>query len=124
MTTFFLTACSNESFLVEKEKCFSYKDKIEENNNASFTSETEIYSESIEKVFYSPKMDSCLYSKRTSLFRKNTPGENGSIVGIGLYDYLTSERILFHQGCDAELHCGSSIIEAEMAFQKELKDYE
>lgn len=118
-----LSGCS-KSFLVEKESCFKHLATLEKklNNNSS----TKDFSASIQvsKIFYSPKVDSCLYVLKTYSSTRNKPGASGTIVDYDLYNLLTKEKLTNIKGCDGELHCGLSTSEAEITFNKKVFTYE
>ena len=124
-TCIILTACStNKSLLNKKQECFKYKKELEKRHNKQLSIKgLQTYSY-VNNVFYSKKQDSCLYMLTVSSIHSGKPGENGQLKVLGLYDYLEGEKLYSIQGCDGELHCGSSVTEAENTFQKQLKKYE
>lgn len=128
LLTIFLTGCTsntkNTNFLSEKEKCFNYKEKLEKENNYNNVSEGFSVRSNVSKIFYSPKQNSCLYVIELSSSTKNNSGSNGAILEYKLVDLFNGKQLLYEEGCDGELHCGYSTIEAKEAFESKIKPYE
>lgn len=113
-----------KSMLEEKELCFQYLGSLQKEFNRDYPSENLYVYTTVKKIFYSKKLDSCLYLLETSSSTYNQPGENGRIVNYDLYNLLTSEKLLGVQGCDGELHCGALPEEAEISINNIISDYE
>lgn len=115
------TGCTHsESFLDEKETCSKYQQElVEEVEKIGKT-----HSVSVEKLFYSPKIDSCLYVVKRYSSTTNKPGANGEIVDYSLYNFFTKEELTSVKGCDGELHCGLSTAEAKSKIESKVSEYE
>ncbi|MFA6918204.1 MAG: hypothetical protein WC285_05260 [Candidatus Gracilibacteria bacterium] len=122
ITMSLLLGC-NESFLAEKESCFKHLATLEKEFNDGYSIEGESAYTQVSEIFYSPKVDSCLYILETRSNSMNAPGSNGIIVNYDLYNLLTKERLIDVKGCDGELHCGLSTTEAETTFKSKIVDY-
>lgn len=120
-----LTGCSatktNQSStnnLFEKKKdCANLKDKIENNIKEEWNDNAR--SAWLDKIFYSPKQNSCLYTMQIST------NINGAIIEIyNLFDAFTNEKLISEKGCLPEDECGASLANAKTYFLEKLAEYE
>lgn len=118
-----IMGCANQSTLNEKEICFKYVEELKDSFNMTYGDKGLLRESELLEVFYSKKSDSCLYATKNSTNKTNSPGENGTITDYRLFDVFSKEELIESKGCDGELHCGASTVEAEKYFYSELKKY-
>lgn len=74
----------------------------------------------LEKIFYSPKMDSCLYTFRIEEYSKD---RKTSIQENDLVDAFTNELIAAERGCIPKENCTQSTMTALTSFDMQLEEY-
>lgn len=141
VTAIILTGCSQNASTLEKvssqknepslekvsfekkKECAELRDQIEARIQKDWPeSEFNGYI-ALEKIFYSPKQDSCLYTYKVSRYVKDL---GTSFEDYELVDAFTNESITGETGCIPVKDCDGiqSVSEAHYKFSAELKQYE
>lgn len=118
MSIVFLSGCSvsNDSYLDQKIACNERKQSITDDVASNWSGDSFPV---VKEVFYSNKVDSCLYTLAVSGGDTVTNSRGGS---YSLIDALTNKDIFYNNWCTDG--CAKSKEEAEEEFYKEVKKYE
>ena len=146
MVIFFITGCNSTKdssnatnydplAFQKKQECLTLKTDIEEeikkrtidSNNSEFNMSNSVYVGELKRIFYSSKLDSCLYIWEKTSEDKSLLSETITTSYI-LYDYLNDKELAYFTGCRSIKGDGCYLFDpmkiAKEQFEEEIKKYE
>lgn len=110
-------ALSNDDLFAKKKECAELQAKIESHIEKDWNDEDR--SAWLEKIFYSQKKNTCLYTMQIS-----TSVNNVTIEIHNLFDAFTNEKIVSERGCLPVENCGKTLMQASAIFDNTVANYE